>query len=422
MIFAHGVGSVYQLPLPLPLYLGGAALTVLVSFVLRAVIKTRVAEVRPRIVVGPKLSQAFLAIARALAFVGFILTFIFGVADSERGFTVAPLFFWVGLIIVTACVQAICAGVWERANAWATLQELLQLGERQRDREPPWWLGPALVYALFWFELVSGRGFDPLAILIVLLVYTLFVLAFRRPFGDRWDEADPFTILFGFAGRIAPLELGRDGITFKGWLRDLDQGGPMPRSLFASIFVLLGSTTLDNVRETVQWGSFLEFAGLGSAPRTIVDSIALLVFTLPFLLPFLATMWVSGRWSRLDSVIAAARRYGWSLIPIGVAYLLAHNMPLLIAGLPQLVGQIAGRFGLDLLGQYVPSPKLVWFLEIALIVGGHVIGVLAAHRTAVATSGSHAAAVKSHSALTVLMSAFTIVTLWLLSLPVVAPS
>ena len=36
MILAHGVGSVYELPLPLPLYLGGAAGTVLLSFALRA--------------------------------------------------------------------------------------------------------------------------------------------------------------------------------------------------------------------------------------------------------------------------------------------------------------------------------------------------------------------------------------------------
>ena len=419
MILAHGVGSVYQLPLPLPLYLGGAAITVLLSFGLRALIHNRTTPQRTRVVVGPSVTGALIATARGIALAGFALTFVFAVVDSEAGFTVAPLLFWVGLIIGTAVAQSVAKGIWERTNAWTTLQDLLQLEGRSVRSDLPWWLGPALVYGLFWFELVSGKGFDPLAILIVLLAYTLFVLTFRASLGERWEETDPLSILFGFAGRISPLEITDEGTVYKGPLRDLDESDPMPRALFASVFVMLGSTTLDNVRETLQWFNFLEATGLDALSATIRDSVALLLFTLPFLLSFLATMWVAKRWSRARSTGAAAGRYAWSLIPIGIAYLLAHNMPLLIIGLPTLIGQVGDRFGLFLFGEYVPSPKLVWFLEIALIVGGHVIGVLAAHRTATTTTDSHAAAVKSHSALTVLMSAFTIVTLWLLSLPIV---
>lgn len=196
----------------------------------------------------------------------------------------------------------------------------------------------------------------------------------------------------------------------------------MPAPLFGAIFVLLGATTLDNVRETMQWESFMQSSGLHALPEIVVDSAALLLGLLPFLLPFLGAIWVAQRlWGGQGDVLDVARRLGWSLIPIGVAYLLAHNMPLLITGFPQLFSQIGAEFGLDLFGRYVPSPKLVWFLEIALIVGGHVLGVLAAHRATVRLAPSHAAAVKSHVVLTILMSAFTIVTLYLLSLPLVVP-
>lgn len=419
MLSAHGVGSVYELPLPLPLYLGAAAGTVLLSFVLRAFADKRPEAARRRVVVGKRATDAVIEVLRAVALVGFVLTFVFGILDPERGFTVAPLLFWVGLLIATTALQAICDGLWPAVNPWTTFQELLQLDARREHRDPPWWLGPLLIYALFWFELISGKGFDPLSILTVLLGYTLYVLSFRNTFGAAWEEADPLSILFGFAGRSAPLTITAEGITYKGFLADLDNEDPMPKALFASVFVLLGSTTLDNVRETVQWSTFLRASGLDSVPTMIVDSIALLLFSLPFFLPFLATMWLAGRWSRSSSFVSLARRFGWSLIPIGVAYLLAHNMPLLILGLPQIVTQIAGRFGLELFAAYVPSPKLVWFLEIAIIVWGHVIGVLAAHRAAIRISGSHSAALRSHSALTGLMSAFTIVTLWLLSLPLV---
>jgi hypothetical protein len=122
-----------------------------------------------------------------------------------------------------------------------------------------------------------------------------------------------------------------------------------------------------------------------------------------------------------------ARRLGWSLIPIGVAYVLAHNASLVILGGPQLAARISDPFqkGWNVLGtahiaeSFVPSAKLVWFLEIVLIVGGHILGVVAAHRTAVRLADSHADAVKSELPLTLMMAVFTITTLWLLAQPLV---
>ena len=69
----------------------------------------------------------------------------------------------------------------------------------------------------------------------------------------------------------------------------------------------------------------------------------------------------------------------------------------------------------------MPSPRLVWIVEIVLIVGGHILGVLVAHRTAIRMARRHKRhSVKSQYALTVLMSLFTITTLWLLAQPLVS--
>ena len=122
------------------------------------------------------------------------------------------------------------------------------------------------------------------------------------------------------------------------------------------------------------------------------------------------------------------RLFAWSLIPIGVAYLLAHNAPLLMTGTPRLVEYLSDPFdkGWNLIGTrelfhtYMPSPALVWFIEIFLIIGGHVLGVLLAHRIAARHAGSHGEAVKSQVALTILMSFFTITTLVLLGQPLIA--
>ncbi|MGH2735553.1 MAG: hypothetical protein ACRDKZ_08235 [Actinomycetota bacterium] len=431
MILAHGVGRVYESPLPLALYLLGAAATVAASFLLRAL----VGDTRPlgheRRLAGTTFS---LVAGRVLRFAGVLLlalTVLSGAFTAEQGISLAPLLFWVGLIVGSLVLQAVVEGAWARSDPWIVMVRAVRSDDASgAGRELPWWVGPAGIYLLFWFELVFPGGFDAFWIVVALLIYSLFVLTLRPQTNDeRWAEADPLHILFGFAGRCAPFRVDDDGLYYRGALRGLDEPGPMPRALYWSVFVLLASTTLDNVRETVGWSELRGSVGLASAPDMLIDSIALAAFTLLFLAPFLATVWLAQRFvsSGLD-FHGTARRFGWSLIPIGVAYVLAHNAPLVLTSIPLVLRGLSdplGR-GWNLLGTgnalqgFFPSPALVWFLEIALIVGGHILGVLAAHRTAVRLGRSHTEAVKSQYALTVLMSLFTITTLWLLSQPLVA--
>lgn len=423
VLVAHGVGRVYESPLPVWLYLVGAAATVLISFVIRSIADRRPHDRPPRVLLSRDATDRLLGVFRimGLAVLGLLVLFTF--LDPDPGFTVAPLLFWVLLIMGTVLMSAIVGGIWERANPWATIESFYADEEARHEdgRELPWWVGPALLYGLFWFELVSGRGFDPVAILLVTAAYTVFALTFRSRANKTWHQADPLSILFGFASRSAPFAVDEAGtLVYRGPLSGLDVARAMPAALFASVFVLLASTTLDNLRETVEWTRFLETVGLEHANSKVVDSIALVALTLPFLLSFLAALAVSRRWmtDRL-SMWDTARRFAWSLIPIGIAYVLAHNIPLLIIGIPELVDRIVDSLGVDLLSRYEPSPRLVWFIEIVVVVGGHVLGVLSAHRVGLRLTENHRDAVKSHVALAVLMSLFTVSTLWLLSLPLV---
>jgi hypothetical protein len=195
----------------------------------------------------------------------------------------------------------------------------------------------------------------------------------------------------------------------------------MPPALYLSVFVLLGATTMDNVSETVGWTVFLDSTGLGALSPLLVESVALAAFGLVFYLPFIAAVGVTGGRGTV------ARRFGWTLIPIAIAYVLAHNVSLILTGVPVMIRSLSdplGR-GWNLLGtahlfeRYLASPALVWFAEIVLVVGGHILGVLGAHRVAVRLAGDHRVAVRSQYSLTVLMSVYTVLTLWLLSQPVV---
>jgi hypothetical protein len=435
MLLAHGVGRVYQSPLPLWLYLVGAGATVAASFLLRALVRD-VAQVRPE---RRFFGHTFSIVARRLlASAGvfyLLLTLASGAFGADAGLGLASLLFWVGLIVGTLTIGAVMAGSWQHIDPWATLERFYRSDATepnpslQRRVEEMWWIAPATVYLLFWFELVSGVGFDSFWIVAALLGYTVLVLSLRAPLGHVWSSVDPLAVLFGFAERVAPIRLGAEGLYYRGWIRGLDEERPMPRGLYAALFVLLASTTLDNVRETVGWTDFRAAVGLAGANDVLVESVALLAFTLVFLGPFLATVWVSRRFVGEGFGFGdMCRRFGWSLIPIGVAYVLAHNAPLVLSGFPLILRGLSDPFeqGWNLLGTadalqgYFPSPAMVWFLEIVIIVGGHILGVLAAHRSAVRLGRSHRAAVKSQYALTALMSVFTITTLWLLSQPLVS--
>ena len=427
---AHGVGRVYESPIPTWAYAVGAAATVAASFIIRA-LAPDVRTTRPeKRLLGSGFARVTVVVLRTAGLIGLTLAIVAGLVVRVEGFTLPTLLFWVGLIVGVVILSAIVSGVWGYSDPWASLERVYRVeGSEPAHREPPWWLGPLLLYALFWFELVSGRGFEGTYVVIAIAVYSVFAFTLRPVFGRNWNLVDPLSILFGFAERTAPFRLTDDGFYYRGPMRDLDQEGRMPLALFASIFVLLASTTLDNVRETVGWTEFKDATGLDAVPSIWVDSVALFVFAGLFFVPFVVAIAAARRSLPHDlSLLDLARLFGWSLVPIGTAYVIAHNVPLLMTGGPEILRGSSDPFerGWNLFGSanlfegFFPSPRLVWFLEIAVIVGGHILGVLAAHRAAVRLSESHGGAVRSQIALTVLMSIFTITTLWLLAQPLVA--
>ena len=411
MELAHGVGRVYELPVPLYLYLFGAAATVAASFVI-AIGASGLREMTERQIGGTGAATTIASILKVLGLVALVLTIATGITDPEINSTSARIF-WVVLVVMMVIVDALVNGAWAVTDPWSTLESLWS-SEEKEEREPPWLLAPLGIYALFWFELVSGYGFEGRGVVLAVAVYTIYTLTLRTAYPGRWHNADPLWILFGFAGRSAPLTMTDESVTAHSPVKGLDEVRPMPLGLFVALFTLLGSTTLDNVRETEGWVSAMETVGLDALPVKLLDSILLALFGLAFFLPFLLTIWIARRWLGPDRDLwDLARTFGWSLIPIGIAYVLSHNVSLLVIGLPELISQLGG-----FLEGYVPSPRVVWFAEIALIVGGHILGVWSAHRAALRLGDKRSAAA-SQIALTALMSLFTITTLWLLAQPLV---
>jgi hypothetical protein len=126
---------------------------------------------------------------------------------------------------------------------------------------------------------------------------------------------------------------------------------------------------------------------------------------------------VSGSTEQLASVFVA------SLIPIALAYTIAHYFTLLVNQGRYAIPLASDPFGKgwDVFGTsgYTPSlfnsANAIWYVQVGVLVVGHVVGLMLAHDRAVAIWGSARTAVQTQYAMLALMVLYTCTGLWLLS-------
>jgi hypothetical protein len=123
-----------------------------------------------------------------------------------------------------------------------------------------------------------------------------------------------------------------------------------------------------------------------------------------------------------------APAYVYSLVPIAIAYQVAHYYTYLLIQGQGMISYVSDPFGWgwDLFGTAgyeikigVVDAAFVWYSQVALIVAGHVIAVYLAHLISLRFFGDSKRALRSQSPMLVLMSLYTILSLWILSQPIV---
>ena len=186
------------------------------------------------------------------------------------------------------------------------------------------------------------------------------------------------------------------------------------------ILVALGSTTFDGFSRTSLWITWT--AGLGGLARTAVATAGLLavigLVSLAYLLAMhAAARIVGGHWHAL------ATRFAHSLVPIVLAYVVAHYFSFLVLEGQLAFVRLSDPFGVgwDLFGTddwivnlSLVSPTAIWYVQVAAIVIGHVGGVVLAHDRAIAMFDREAA-VRTQYALLAVMILFTASGLLILS-------
>ena len=431
-VLAHQLSSTYQSRLPLAVYLAGAAIAVGLSFAF-----VLVADVRadpPVLGEGTVPPRWLRFLLRAIGLIGWAWVVAQGIVGGTSAGDVTTLFLWVYGWTGMAMLSAFLWPVWHFLDPFTALHDigawvLRRVGVDGWAIAPyPRAIGrwPALIgfFCFVWLELV-GNGAGPRSLFIVMVGYTAFTLAMMAQFGrDAWRrDGETFSVWFGLLNRLAPwglIDVGLDrvvrrpfasGLLLPGWhLEDL-------------VLIAMGTASIlfDGLSQTQPWFELFGAPGVQIKTLQLIGFMGLIVIGAVLV-------------SRLVGLNATAA----GLLPIAAGYLVAHYFTYVLIDGQRIVVALAdplqqgwdiGNFGFAF---FEPSqswlpPGFVWTVQLAAVVGGHMLGAWAGHCVAARESGAARGDTghrRRQLPLAVIMVALTTLTLWSLgqALVVEAPA
>jgi hypothetical protein len=146
---------------------------------------------------------------------------------------------------------------------------------------------------------------------------------------------------------------------------------------------------------------------------------------------FLTMAGVMARIAGGPRLVPLAGLFVLSLVPIAIAYHLAHYFSLLAVAGQFIIPLVSDPFGYgwDLFGTTlyridigIVDARFIWYLSVVAIVTGHMIAVWLAHLTASEVYPDGGAARRSQYPMLILMIGYTMLSLWILAQPIVEPS
>lgn len=465
---AHSFGKVYNLPVPIWMYLYGAAAALLVSFLIVGYfVSAKSAKANfatlPldrweffRSVDAPSV----LATLRTISLAGLLLTIATGLIGKNNAYQNFNMtFFWIIVMLGFTYTVALVGDVYAAVNPWRTIVEGLErlkpgLFAGRRPYPARWAYYPALALymAFIWVELF-GRT-RPLSLALILLAYTAITLLAAWRWGkEAWfRHGEFFGVFFRLVALIAPFEYsaGEDGQRrlrlrqpFMGLLRETAEH----RSLLLFVLFMLSSTAFDGFKDTVTWvrifwkdvyHALMPLFGdnivqtyplfqkvyIGWQTAALIGSAW---FYLGIYLGFLALAKALTR-SRIP-VSELGLRFAFSLIPIAFVYNITHYYTLIATQGAQIVRLVSDPFGFGwdifatrtwLMSPVTLDAGTVWHTQVWLILFGHIVSVYLAHLEALRVFPDRRQATLSQLPMLLLMVAFTAIGLWILSQPISA--
>jgi hypothetical protein len=310
------------------------------------------------------------------------------------------------------------------------------------------WPAFLLLVVFAWMELVwSGRN-DPAALAVALAAYSALTFFGMALFGRQtWlARGEMFTLVFGTFARFGPLAAipQRPGIRVRMPAAGLLAEAPATFSMVALVVALLATVTFDGLLETPLWArvdvAVLDWAAepsFGPVPILredqmvrLVRSVALVGCVLLFLAAYavVCRLTAAAAGERVLRTGVVLRSFVLTLVPIAIAYHVAHYFSLFFLGgqyvIPLLSDPLGRGWNLFGTAHYqvdigLVTPRLQWTVAVVAVVLGHVCAIYLSHVTALRLFADRRAALRSQIPMVALMVSYTMLSLWILSQPIV---
>lgn len=455
--FAHALASRQDLPIPAWLFAWAASIVLIASFfALSAAWRKPQFEDEHERSLGERFSAVLLSLPMQVL-CGAIGVFLLGVAiysglqgteAPDRNFALTFLFVtcWLGFPFFSA----VLGDVFRPFNPWRAVGRAAGggfraiAGQRAAHLDYPEWLGrwPAAVglLAFVWIEVVYGRtsivsvAIEPHAVAVAALVYSAYTLAMMTLFGaEEWcKRGETFSVYFGMFGRLGIFG-ERDGRLYRRRpFSAATKWATVPGSA-AVVIASIAATSFDGAQDgafkdaienVFEWVSERGI-GLTDALR-LTDTIFMLLTFLGVGLIYLLGVRGMRTVPGAPSFKKLRTGFAHTLIPIALAYLVAHYFSFFVfqmqAQFTYLLSDPLGTGHTDLFGTVnytvdyrVLSANTIWYVQVAALVIGHVIGLMLAHDRALVYWPDYKKATASQYWMLAVMVAFTCFGLYLLS-------
>jgi hypothetical protein len=387
-------------------------------------------------------------ICGALALAVFAIVVYAGFAGEQELPTanLAPTFiyvpFWVGLPFLSFLVGDVFRALnpWRavaRGVAWVTGK--LARGDRPYKPRPyPQWLGrwPAVIGILgfAWLELIYVEHDRPSTLAWLALGYAVVQWIGMALYGiETWtSRGEAFAVYFNLFSRLSPLHWWRDRLELRPPLAGVTNLERLPGTI-PLLAAMIGSTSFDGLEQGSLWINSIEpelqafFSNLGpglTAATELSGTVGLLAMVA--IIGGFYRLGISGMHSIDPStptdVLAA--RFVHTLVPIALAYVVAHYFSLLVyqsQAIWYLASDPLGN-GSDIFGTAggqidfgVLTPNSIWYVQVGALLLGHISGLALAHDRALVLYKDARHAIRSQYWMLVVMVGFTSLGLWLLS-------
>ncbi|MDX6624384.1 MAG: hypothetical protein QOE75_2316 [Solirubrobacterales bacterium] len=454
---AHALAARQDLPVPAWLFAWGASIVLIVSFfALAAAWRTPRFERQHWRALGAWFSRAVVSLP-VQVLCGLVGIFLLGVAiyaglrgteAPDRNFTLTFLFVtcWLGFPFFSALLGDIFRpfNPWRAVGRFAGSGFQALAGQRAAHARYPGWLGrwPAVVglLAVVWLEVIYGQsggvavGLDPHAAAVAACVYTAYTLAMMAVFGvEEWcEKGEIFSVYFGMFSRLGAFGVENGQLGRRRMLSASTSWATIPGSA-ALVIASIATTSYDGASEgafkdaiETVFGWFRDVGFDANSSIRLTDTIFLLLCFGGVALIY--ALGVRGMRTVRGAPSLAKLRVGFAhtLIPIALAYLVAHYFSLFVfqeqAQFGYLLSDPLGNGTTDLFGTAgwgidytILSANAIWYVQVAALVFGHVLGLVLAHDRAVAYWSDYKQAARSQYWMLAVMVSFTCFGLYLLS-------